>query len=71
MNTSYYYSLDWKFDYIIDLINISNDPASELNKKFTYKVNYSDGEIVFMYLTFHMKWQNFKFIKSDCEILKK
>ena len=31
-----------KFDYIIDLINISNDPASELNKKFTYKVNYSD-----------------------------
>ncbi len=29
-----------KFDYVIDLINISNDPASELNKKFTYKVNY-------------------------------
>ena len=29
-----------KFEYIIDLVNISNDPASELNKKFTYKVNY-------------------------------
>ena len=29
-----------KFDYIIDLVNISNDPASELNTKFTYKTNY-------------------------------
>ena len=29
-----------KFDYVIDLVNISNDPASELNRKFTYKVNY-------------------------------
>ena len=29
-----------KFDYVIDLVNISNDPASELNIKFTYKVNY-------------------------------
>lgn len=29
-----------KFDYVIDLINISNDPASELNRKFTYRVNY-------------------------------
>ena len=24
------------FDIIVDLVNISNDPASELNKKFTY-----------------------------------
>ena len=31
-----------KFDYIIDLINISNDPASELNKKFTNFTNYSN-----------------------------
>ena len=31
-----------KFHFIIDLINISNDPASELNRKFTFKVNYSD-----------------------------
>ena len=30
------------FDYIIDLVNISNDPASELNKKFTYKTNFSN-----------------------------
>ena len=28
------------FDIIIDLVNISNDPASELNKKFTYKTNF-------------------------------
>tara|TARA_Y100000816_G_C26095874_1_gene579962 strand:+ start:74 stop:1042 length:969 start_codon:yes stop_codon:yes gene_type:complete len=31
-----------KFDNIIDLVNISNDPASELNTKFTYKTNYSN-----------------------------
>lgn len=30
------------FDIIIDLVNISNDPASELNKKFTYQTNYLD-----------------------------
>ena len=29
-----------KFDYIIDLVNISNDPASELNQKFTYLTNF-------------------------------
>ena len=29
-----------EFDIIIDLVNISNDPASELNKKFTYQTNY-------------------------------
>ena len=28
------------FDILIDLVNISNDPASELNRKFTYKTNY-------------------------------
>ena len=28
------------FDFIIDLVNISNDPASELNTNFTYKTNY-------------------------------
>ena len=28
------------FDIIVDLVNISNDPASELNKKFTYQTNY-------------------------------
>lgn len=28
------------FDYIIDLVNISNDPASELNKRFTNQTNY-------------------------------
>ena len=31
-----------KFDYIIDLVNISNDPASELNTKFTRLTNYSN-----------------------------
>ena len=30
------------FDIIVDLVNISNDPASELNKKFTYQTNYLD-----------------------------
>jgi nucleoside-diphosphate-sugar epimerase len=30
------------FNYIIDLVNISNDPASELNKKFTNIINYSN-----------------------------
>ena len=29
-----------EFHIIIDLINISNDPASELNKKFTNQTNY-------------------------------
>ena len=28
------------FDFIVDLVNISNDPASELNKKFTNITNY-------------------------------
>ena len=28
------------FDLIVDLVNISNDPASELNKKFTYQTNF-------------------------------
>ena len=28
------------FSFIIDLVNISNDPASELNKKFTNMTNY-------------------------------
>ena len=32
----------FKFDIIIDLVNISNDPASELNKKFTNITNYSN-----------------------------
>ena len=31
-----------KFNIIIDLVNISNDPASELNKKFTNLTNYSN-----------------------------
>tara|TARA_Y100000741_G_scaffold360997_1_gene344226 strand:- start:1003 stop:1980 length:978 start_codon:yes stop_codon:yes gene_type:complete len=30
------------FEVIIDLVNISNDPASELNKKFTNITNYSN-----------------------------
>ena len=30
------------FDYIVDLVNISNDPASELNTKFTNITNYSN-----------------------------
>ena len=28
------------FEFIVDLVNISNDPASELNKKFTKMTNY-------------------------------
>ncbi len=30
------------YEIIVDLVNISNDPASELNKNFTMKVNYKD-----------------------------
>ena len=30
------------FDFIVDLVNISNDPASELNKRFTNITNYSN-----------------------------
>ena len=28
------------FEFIVDLVNISNDPASELNKVFTNTTNY-------------------------------
>ena len=28
------------FNVIVDLVNISNDPASELNRKFTYQTNF-------------------------------
>ena len=31
-----------KFDFIIDLVNISNDPASELNFQFTNLTNYKN-----------------------------
>ena len=31
-----------EFEYIIDLVNISNDPASELNKKFTNLTNFQN-----------------------------
>ncbi len=56
-----------KFDYIIDLVNISNDPASELNKKFTYKTNYTDK------LKLYKKIENLKNIKryiymSSCSV---
>ena len=56
-----------KFDFIIDLVNISNDPASELNKKFTYKTNYSDK------LKLYKKIENLKNIKryiymSSCSV---
>ena len=30
------------FNFIVDLVNISNDPASELNRKFTNITNYSN-----------------------------
>ena len=30
------------FRYIIDLANVSNDPASELNPKFTIKNNFTE-----------------------------
>jgi nucleoside-diphosphate-sugar epimerase len=35
-----------KFDFIIDLVNISNDPASELNFRFTTFTNYKN-KIIF------------------------
>ena len=31
-----------EFDYIIDLVNISNDPASEIDKNFTRKTNFKN-----------------------------
>ena len=35
-----------KFDFIVDLVNISNDPASELNFQFTTLTNYKN-KIIF------------------------
>jgi nucleoside-diphosphate-sugar epimerase len=56
-----------KFDYIIDLINISNDPASEIDQNFTKKINYHDKTLM------HKKIQNLKNIKlyiymSSCSV---
>jgi nucleoside-diphosphate-sugar epimerase len=56
-----------KFDYIVDLINISNDPASELNKKFTKRVNYENK------IKLYNKIKNLKNIKryiylSSCSV---
>ena len=49
------------FDVIVDLVNISNDPASELNKKFTNTTNYLNK------LKLYSKIQNNK-NKNNCSI---
>ena len=35
-----------KFDIVVDLVNISNDPASELDKNFTKKVNFINKKLL-------------------------
>ena len=56
-----------RFEIVIDLVNISNDPASELNKKFTYQTNYKNK------IKLYKKIRNLKNIKkyiymSSCSV---
>jgi nucleoside-diphosphate-sugar epimerase len=55
------------FDLIIDLINISNDPASELDKKFTFKTNYSDKISVIANIKLSKKLENYIYM-SSCSV---
>lgn len=55
------------FRYIIDLANVSNDPASELNPKFTIKNNFTEKK------KFYKKLQNVKkyIYASSCSVYGK
>jgi len=55
------------FDYIIDLVNISNDPASELNKKFTYKTNFSNKIKLFNKIKNHNNLSRYIYM-SSCSV---
>lgn len=56
-----------KFDFIVDLVNISNDPASELNFQFTTLTNYKN-KIIF-YKKLHQVNKIIKYIYiSSCSV---
>ena len=56
-----------KFNLIVDLANISNDPSSELNPKFTITNNYENKK------TFYQKLSNVKkyIYASTCSVYGK
>ena len=55
------------FDVIIDLVNISNDPASELNKKFTNITNYSNKVNLYNKIKISQKLQRYIYM-SSCSV---
>ena len=56
-----------KFDYIVDLVNISNDPASELNTKFTNITNYSNKIKLFNKIKNNIKLSRYIYM-SSCSV---
>jgi len=55
------------FDFIIDLVNISNDPASELNKKFTNITNYLNKLRLYKKIQNNNKIQRYIYM-SSCSV---
>ena len=55
------------FDFIVDLVNISNDPASELNKKFTNITNYSNKVKLFNKIKNNSKLSRYIYM-SSCSV---
>jgi len=55
------------FDFIVDLVNISNDPASELNKKFTNITNYSNKIKLFNKIKNNSKLSRYIYM-SSCSV---
>ena len=55
------------FEIIIDLVNISNDPASELNKKFTNTINYSNKIKLFNKIKNSKKLSRYVYM-SSCSV---
>ena len=55
------------FDFIVDLVNISNDPASELNKKFTNVTNYSNKIKLFNKIKNNSKLSRYIYM-SSCSV---
>ena len=55
------------FDFIVDLVNISNDPASELNKKFTNITNYSNKIKLFNKIKDNSKLSRYIYM-SSCSV---
>ena len=56
-----------KFNLIIDLVNISNDPASELDKDFTNKTNYENKIKMINYLKMSENLDNYVYM-SSCSV---